>query len=184
MNIAYFGGMIVGIAVVAIVILLFKKKLNKRIFGSEEKAKYDERQLIEQGKAGKMGMYFLMVYNAIFGIIDVCFDLPINTFVLMFAGIILTVTVYATICIWNEAYFPVNQSIKRWIWLLFGIGTLNAVTAIFNAKGPDASNELINTSVLINILCVVMCYGIVIISIIKLKAMERATEDDDDEIDG
>ncbi len=178
MNTVYVVGMMCGLAIAVVAIWVFKKIFMKKVFNGETKSRYDERQLIEQGKAGKIGMYFLMVYGVIYGLVDLVWAPEVSPFIVMFAGMIITITLYAIICIWNEAYFPINQSIKKWLWIMTGIAVLNAVVAFTNSRGPVSMTEIVTTSVIVNILCVIMCMAVVVASIIKLNAM-KSTENDD-----
>lgn len=170
MSIAYAVGLIVGLGVGATGFL----GLRKLLFKNREKAKYDERQKIEQGKAATSSMYFLMIYCFAYGLVDGLLEITeISTFIAMVCGVILTVLLYACICIWNEAYFPVNQSTTRWMVFLFAVGLFNFFVAYINRD--DINPALTNT------MCGILCMAVTGVSYIKLTVLKNKDAEDSDE---
>ncbi|MBQ0005216.1 MAG: hypothetical protein KBS68_05070 [Clostridiales bacterium] len=171
MSLAYALGFVFGVAVAAGIIWLVKKFIWKG-----QKAKYDERQLVEQGKAGKIGMYALMIYNVCYGLIDMVFGIEnVSTFTAMVGGCIFAVLVYACVCIWNEAYFPINQSSKKWIILVAGLGILNIVIAVMNRSHLES----ILDGYAINFFAGIMCIVVDIVAIAKFQLVKKAAVEDD-----
>ena len=68
------------------------------------------------------------------------FSLPIDEYVLHFAGIILGVLVLSGICIWKDAYWGLNNNRKRYGIILVVAGLLNAfpVAAMLMGKSDDS----------------------------------------------
>ena len=123
MSIYFYIGVLVGVAVGVLLVAKFRKKML-----GNEKAKYDERQLAEQGKASKYAYYMLMVYMFVFAFLESYDVIPFaDPLIVAFAGIAISIMIYACICIKNEAYFPVNQSAKKWLHFLDAIGILNSM---------------------------------------------------------
>lgn len=175
MSISYALGFAVGVVITVGAIWLVKKLLWK---GQGKKAKYDERQLMEQGKAGKIGMYTLMVYNCLYGIVDMVFEPEnVSTFTALVGGCILAVLIYACICIWNEAYFPINQSSKKWIVLLAFLGVLNVGIALMNREHLEGMID----GYAINMICGIMCLVVDAVALIKFQLVKKSAEADEEE---
>ena len=156
----YALGVICGIIATAIVVIIIKKL----IWGKSNKykaPKYDERQTLEQAKAGRVGMYVLMVFNMLAGLATLFIeDLPFSFFNLMLTGILLTITVYCCLCIWREAYFAINQSSKKWITFFLIIGVINIALGIFDNS-------------FVNLLCGAMCAIVSITALIKKRLNDK-----------
>lgn len=179
MSIYFYIGMLVGIAVAALLVIKFRKKML-----GNEKAQYDERQLAEQGKAAKLAYYVLMIYIFVYAALQ---NLEIVTFVDpmigAFAGIAISILIYACICIKNEAYFPINQSAKKWLHFLDAIGILNLVIFVLNVYGNGGMLEEDGslTTSFINLLCAVLLLVLSIICRISMKKDNEVEEDEESE---
>ncbi len=176
MSIYYFIGFVVGVAVAVLLITIVRKK----IFGSE-KAQYDERQLAEQGKAAKYAYYTLMIYIFLYAALESC-EIPhfVSPMTGCFVGIVISILIYACICIRNEAYFPINQSAKKWLHFLDAIGILNLVIFVLNVWGNGGMLEEDGslTTSFINLLCAIL---MLVISIICRITMKKNSEVEDEE---
>ena len=174
MSVAYGAGFICGVALVAIAGILIKKKCFK------SKPVYDERQLLEQGKACKAAFYALIAYNMLAGLTDAILELNVGVYVMMIVGVGISIIIYAGICIWNEAYFPINQSAIKWIVWLFIIGVFNIFTGVMNIKAEPGSETGMGC-----LICAIMVIIVGFISLLKLYLTSRKSdefEESDEEV--
>lgn len=172
MSINYGLGLICGIAISIVVMVL----IWRLVFKDWRKPVYDERQRLEQGEAAKIGFYSLMILNIIHAIAEEFLGLNIGTYVGVFASTIIAVGIYAAVCIWKEAYFPINQSSRRWITGLFILGIMNVFCGINNKP-----NYIHDFGFNINYMCAILMFAITIVSLIKLKLINKVSSDEEDE---
>ena len=162
-SLEYAVGVICGIIFAIVIAKLIQKLLLKK--GKMKEAKFDERQLYEQAKAGKSSLYMLLTYNVVVGVIALYID-GLSTYILMITGAFLAITVYCVLCIWNEAYFGINQRVASWIKYFVIIGVINiaiAISLVFAADG----------NYLLNLEAGIMCLVIAVTAIIKKKLNEK-----------
>ena len=127
-------GILVGLVIAFALIIIANK--NRKI-----KSEYDERQLRIRGDAYRYAFYTVVVYEVIMFIIGIGgFSLPVDEYILHFAGIILGIMVLSGICIWKDAYWGLNNNRKRYGIILVVAGLLNAfpVAAMLMGKSDDS----------------------------------------------
>ncbi|MBO4818562.1 MAG: hypothetical protein J5528_00340 [Firmicutes bacterium] len=101
--------------------------------GTFDKAKYDERQLIEKGKGSTYALYTIIAYMLALFLLDAAELLNRNMMTPMYMGaVMLGVTVGAVYSIWKECYFALNQNKPRYILLMSLVGLFNAGFGIFD----------------------------------------------------
>lgn len=125
-KVAFVIGLAVGLLVVAICVAASKK-------GDEVKNQFDERQELVRGQGFKYGFFTMMIANAALLVLNIL-EIPLfsNMEVAMTASIVISVSVFASYCIWNDGYFALNENRKS-LLIMFGlIGTLNLVIGIGN----------------------------------------------------
>lgn len=171
MNVMYGIGMICGIFIVVIIAGVIWRLLIR----GKRKPVYDERQQLEQGKAAKVGFYTLMALNVMYAIAEEFLGLKLGAFEGVLLTIIISVGIYGIVCIWKEAYFPINQSSRRWIAGLFAIGIMNLIGG-YNSMTSNSEGFHIN----INYACALLMFAVTIISIIKLKLISKVSSDEED----
>ncbi len=137
-NIYRSAGVAVGILIgLVIAVILVIAANNNRKF----KSQYDERQLRVRGDAYRYGFYTVVIYEAIVFIVEIGgFALPVDGYVLHFAGIILGVLVLSGYCIWRDAYWGLNNNRRRYGIILVIAGLLNVfpVAAMFLRQSEDS----------------------------------------------
>lgn len=123
-------GVILGIIIV--VIVLKYTKTNNKI-----KCKYDERQEIIRCKGFKYGFFTLLIFDAAYGLVDLTMEKPVaDTLLVLMAGIVLSILVYAGYAIWHESYFALNENPKRVMISFSVIAIINFVlTGIYASEG-------------------------------------------------
>lgn len=117
-TVGMFCGVFFGIFLVAILIRLMRKDRSL-------KGKYDERQEIVRGRAYKIGFYVLLIGIAAEIFLNNFISSYISSNILNFAVLCFGVLAYACYCIWNEAYFALNDSPKRFLIISAFIGIIN-----------------------------------------------------------
>ena len=128
MNISASFGVAVGILVGIIIVIICLKLTNKN---HKVKTEYDERQLIIRGRAYRYAFYTVIIYECcmlVLGIGEI--TLPIKDYMLHFGGICLGCVVLACYSIWNDVYWGLNNSPKRYIALFAATAALNMIPVI------------------------------------------------------
>ena len=122
--IALFSVMMLIVLVLICVSLSFKKK---------NLPDFDERQELIRGKAYKTGFYATLLLIALALIFDSTGSLPFLNSTLLYGTTILGgVLVFAVYCVWNEAYFGLNQKTSSVMFILAFIGIMNLFIGIIN----------------------------------------------------
>ncbi|MCR4650002.1 MAG: hypothetical protein K5776_13100 [Lachnospiraceae bacterium] len=155
-------------------------------FGKDGTKKYDERQILEQGKAFKIGFFTLLIIVEsliilnLTGIATIA-DYPIFYQLAVFIGL----GVYVSYCIWHESYFAINEKSTRVLILFAFIAVFNLVISIVNfVNGWMIVDGRITFRVL-NIFCTLLFLIIFAVLLLKRIANSRSasSDDDDDEED-
>ena len=177
MNEFYVAGFCVGLFVVLFVYLyinVFKK--------NKKQNEYDERQILARNSAYKTSFFTLIGYMALIALLD-SFDLKwAEVDIQIFLGILLSVGVFVTICIFKDAYFSYNEkSMKSYFLLCIAIMVLNLVAFIMNTVLDGESiltDGLLNynaTNLFVSILFAIF----LIMVIIKGMISKRTVEDEE-----
>lgn len=128
MNMAYVLGLICGIGMGIIVLFIILKltKTDGRI-----KCKYDERQKIARGKAYAIAFWTLVGYNGLYGIYSAFTKkVVVEPVCGLTIGICIAAVVQISYCIWQDAYFSLNEDKKK-LFLTFSVlGCANIVIGI------------------------------------------------------
>ncbi len=109
--------------------------------GRFDRSKYDERQLIEKGKAATYAFYTMMVCTVIMFLLDAAGILSKDMTTPFYMGaLVLGITVNAVYCIWHECYFALNHNRPRYMIIMAVICLMNLGAAVFDislaAKAP------------------------------------------------
>lgn len=104
-------GLILGVLVgLGLVVFILK---TTKTDGSID-CKYDERQELARGKGFKLAFFVLLLYNAFFAGMTICLE---KTFIspdtAAILGICIGIAAYVGYCIWNDAYFALNENRSR-----------------------------------------------------------------------
>jgi len=104
--------------------------LRKGVCGNNQ---YDERQELIRGRAFKYGFFTMMFSNVIFLFLKMLeIKLFQNGEVLLVLSILLGVMIFASYCIWNDAYFALNDNRKSLMIMLALIGIFNTILGVQN----------------------------------------------------
>ena len=113
-NIGISAGLAVGILIGLIIAILLVRMANTN---KKYKTEYDERQLRVRGDAYRYAFYTIVIYEAILAILAVGeITLPIQGYLLHFAGILLGCLVLSGYSIWKvgDKYYPMLRVIDGW----------------------------------------------------------------------
>lgn len=174
MSMAFPIGVMCGIVFVVIVKMRYSKNGNMDV--------YDERQIAEQGRAAKWGFYSLMAMNCLYGCVGWMLDW-LNTFEGVFLCMMVALGVYVGVCIYKEAYFPVNKNSYKLMMFTFAMGLLNLVIGILafvgNGSPFDEDGVLLMQS--INIMVGLICMVVPAAGYAKIRSGSKSLDDYDSE---
>ena len=130
-DIAYILGLVCGLAVVAIICLVFRVRRVKH--GGAKTVEYDERQMAARGKAYKAGFFTALLYHLIFAALSVT-EIPFFQSVTgMLLGSFLGIGVFAVTAIRHDAYLGLNENKRSFLVLGIVVTAANLVTTVCNA---------------------------------------------------
>jgi len=126
----YKYGFVIGIVVAVLLMGVLIAVLRKGVCGNNQ---YDERQELIRGRAFKYGFFTMMFSNVIFLFLKMLeIKLFQNGEVLLVLSILLGVMIFASYCIWNDAYFALNDNRKSLMIMLALIGIFNTILGVQN----------------------------------------------------
>ena len=177
MNIGYIAGLSFGIifGIVLAIVLFVVANSDHKI-----KSEYDERQQALRGKAYRYAFYSMIVVEAFLLVVDMSkMELPVENYVLHFAGIIIGGMVLATYSVFHDVYWGMNNNKKRYIVLFIALTVLNALPVIGAARAGD----LIENGKLgvggVNIAVLIMM-GVLLIELMIKHVMDNKKEESED----
>lgn len=167
----WYLGLVVGVLVgVAVVVFVFKTSRTDGL-----KCKYDERQAIVRGNGFKYGFATLALYNAAYGLCAGAWKKPfMDTLTAMVLGICIAAAVYIVYCIWNDAYFSLNENPKRVLLGFALIALLNYMIAGMNFYHNEMVEDGVLTYRSCNLICAVLFT--VIFAALFIKKIIRGAE--------
>ena len=158
----------------ALIVVLFAKYRRKKRFGADGKYQYDERQIAEQGKACRWGMYTAVLSTFVLGCAQDA-GLALGGLFTATCCIALTMLVFASVCIFKDAYFYTSAQPRFYTWYFLVLGLVATAFGVHSVMAEDAIIDGIikNTAVMLPI--GIMCLGITVVILIK-RAMDKKTE--------
>ena len=101
--------------------------------GKFDRSKYDERQLIEKGKASTYAFYTMMGYILAMFLMDAAGLFRRGMMTPLYLGaLVLGVTVSAAYSIWHECYFALNHNRPRYMIIMAVICLMNLGAGVFD----------------------------------------------------
>lgn len=167
----YILGFCIGLGLV-LIIALTAAIIGKRIGVFSQK--YDERQKAIQGKAFKAGFLTLIGYLMVCGVFSLMLETEwCDQFTYSMIGVCLSATVFALICIVNNAYTSLDQKPKTYIIIFGGLGIANLALGIMNLLlGEMVVNGML-TFHSVNFIVGIMLLIILVVYVIKLMMDKR-----------
>ena len=155
---SYYLGVLAGIMVGLVVVIISRRAKNGGM-----KCEYDERQVIARGKAFKYGLFSLIGYLVLYGIIqDMTGVYWGKGLVGVSLGICISVAVFAVVSIWNDAYFSLWENPKRYVTIFLAAFALNfppAVRVILHRE-QEVDYGYINLFLSVTLLIVLVVMGL------------------------
>lgn len=169
-------GFAVGVLVVLLIVLFVKKVSNKN-----QNCEYDERQILARNSAYKTSFFTLLIYMAVSAMLSI-FDVQWATLdVQMILGIILSVMVFAGICIFKDAYFTYDgKNMKSFLILACFCGPINLILFFTDLFGGEEmiTNGMLNNNIM-SLIYGLLFTTIIIMIIIKRIISKRTVEDEE-----
>ena len=162
-NVFYTAGVACGLFVgLMLVAVIYSLKIKKNT-GCE----FDERQQLMRGKAFKYGFIAMLVYLFTYGILtDMAgFSFGDNLTPSVIA-VLVGVGTFATVCIWKDAYFALQEKAKPFILLDFLLMLINFINAYSHLRDSSRKTNAgyLNLATALVLLCILITMGVKTIS--------------------
>ena len=146
-SLGFATGILIGV-ILAIILCIFANKNHMA------KTQYDERQKEVRGKGYQYGFYTIAIFEILMMIFDMSeIQFPFDHYILHFAGVVLGGLVLSGYCIWNDAYWGLNNNRKRFGLMFLVLAALNAIPVVGSlTHGTFSTVPFINLMVLIMML--------------------------------
>ena len=169
----YWAGVGAGIALGLVVTVAVLKAVKK---DGRIKCRYDERQVLVQGRSFKYGFYTLLVCLMLDVFLGDLADPYVDHGVIVFLCLAVGVIVGAGYAIWNDGYFSLNEYPKRVVAAFLAIALLNFVVFLrYIHEGELIENGVVTLSA-INLICAVLLLVIVLIILARYACRKRQDE--------
>ena len=174
MNEAMALGFICGIVAVVVLFRFLARKLQN---DGSPKTEYDERQLIERGKGYRCAFFAYVIFNCVFFIADLIFDIQaLSIAIILICGILVASAVHVIYCIIHEAYWGLNNNVKSYLIILIVAGGLNLVIGIMNGVQGNCFTDGVLALSSINLIVAVFIFVILAAMLVKWIGDKREVE--------
>ena len=130
-------------AIVVFMVYVFRRKKNP----NKSQKQYDERQLLIQGKAYKYSFFTLLIYFIGIGIVSIILEKDFaSTYVYGCIGLCLSLSVYVTYSLFNDAYIGMDASSNLSVAGAFMIGVCTVGPSLFYLDKIMVDGVLQNTT--------------------------------------
>lgn len=172
-NLAGFG-FVFGLMFAAVLcVILFKFANSNRKIMSD----YDERQEVIRNKGYKYSFYTVMALEAVMIVLSVSeVTLPIATYLVHLGIILIGCLVLCIYCIWNDAYWGLNNNRKRYTAIIVIAIVLNIIPVINAISRGRLSGEGFDSLPVMNIMVIVWMAIIGVAAIVK-KLVKNGSEE-------
>lgn len=161
-------GVLVGLVLIGVVLWA----TGRRYQGGRQ---YDERQKLAQGKAYKTAFFTMIAYFAAGGMFDLMTGIRwCDLFTFASIGLLLSVWVFAVVCIRLDAYIPFSQNAMRTVWITGAIGLINLIIGVMNLTIPGYMIvDGMLTYHCVNLLCGIILVGLSLATLIKARRANK-----------
>ncbi len=129
MSVAYFIGLLCGLAA-AVAIFLVAVKVGKKYERKDCPAEYDERQKLAQGKAYEAAFWTALCCGFFLWGMEILNFHLIEMKNLLLIAVIAPVAVFAVVAVHADAYLKLNETFKSRVWLWLLILVINGITVV------------------------------------------------------
>lgn len=170
----WYLGFGVGILVVTVVVALIKGLMRRR---GETPGEYDERQQVNRGVAHQRAymtlLITLMINAVVCGVLEVQWAKPgVDAFVCVF----ISLGVFIVNCILRDAYFTVNQTPRRYVWMIGVVVACQIPATVTHAVEGSFVEDGLLTIHIMPPACIIL-FGIVLITLFIKMRRDQAEED-------
>ena len=175
---------IVVLSLIEVMLLIFLVREIFLLSGGNNEKKYDERQLLEQGRGSRLGFLTLLAELTILmafdstGLIEGEMDI-----VLYGCSLFISLTVYAVYCIWHESYFSIGPDSKGVVIFMVFVFLFNLLICIVNGWNGLLIVNGKPTFRFINVFCCGTFLAMFVASLIRMVLSRRpeSSEEEEDE---
>ena len=108
------------------------------VFNRDE---YDERQVLARGRAFMWGFFTLMICLMVYGMLDMLIDRWCDTLTGCIICICVSLLVFASICIRQDAFAGIGKNRKRNLTVLLVLTLANMFFGVENITGGDVVRD-------------------------------------------
>ena len=153
-------------------------------FGKESERKFDERQILEQGKAFKIGFFVMFITVEALIILNITGLANVADYSVFYqTAVLLGILTYVIYCIWTESYFAINQKSTGIIISFAFIALVNLAIGIFNIIYGQMIVDGKITFRILNLLCAVLFVIIFATMLLKRIVNAKSSSADEEEED-
>ncbi|MCI5902748.1 MAG: hypothetical protein MRZ74_09495 [Blautia sp.] len=174
---AYRLGILTGILAGVILVIIFLKYSKK---DGSLRCKWDERQLLIRGNGFKYAFFTVLVLLFLYCSLGVSFEgFPLDVQAAGFLIAILGVAVDVVYCIWNGAYFSLNENRKRVLIGFALIGGFNLFIGVSGIlHGASITNGVLNVRSA-NLFCGALFIVIFLTLFLRMAVPEKDGEEEE-----
>lgn len=171
-------GMLVGVGagiVLGLILVYILLKVTKT--DGKVRCRYDERQNEARGKGYKYGFFTFLLCDLAYGIAyGVELKLPFDTGAAMILIMVAAVSVYISYCIWNDAYFSLNENHRRLMIAFVLIAVINLGLGIASLRQGRGIRDGVLTFESANLFCGLL-FVIVFLAMAAKRIREKIAEE-------
>lgn len=176
MSLEYIIGFFFGISIIPLAVVLYKK------VGKRDACTYDERQKQGQFIAYRASFWTLFATVLINAMVENLYGEWAPPMVSAFACCIVSITVYACVCIAKDAYTPLNKNPLHYSLLFLAIAVLNLAIGLINLYNTKLPYGSVFSSGMVNLMLAVALMVIDIVytadTLIKRRAAKESGEEE------
>ena len=177
-----FGIIITIVIIAALCVFIFKVSNTD----GKRKTEYDERQKLIIGEGYKIAFWTLAGLLVLVQIIETIIvniggglKFSASFGIIAFAMIIISIMVFCVYCIFNGAYWGLNNNKKRYIIIIGVIGVLNLLLAFVSIIRGEMIVDGVISGSFVNLLCAILMA--VVIGAVGIKELKDKRENSEDE---
>ena len=176
LNVVLFILLVVGVSALVTIAIIMLSRTNHSL-----KGEYDERQQLMKGKAFRAAFFTGLGYSLLVFLLDIvgC-KIPMETGLLGLTGGMISLVVYVTIAIMNDAYIGLNEKLGSTLGLFAVCGVMNIIPAITNIRSGGFVKNGVLTNSFANVIIFAMLFIISAVLVIKHCVMNRGEESDEE----
>ena len=174
-SISYYAGLVVGLLIVAVTVMVLKRRALRR---GETCGEYDERQMAQRGIAYQWAyitlMAALLVNSILTGVVGLQWGKPgVEAFVCLMVSL----AVFVIQCIRRDAYFTVNQTPKRNLWIIGAVVACQIPATILHAvEGTFVEDGMLTIDIMAP--CVMVLFAIVLVTMLVKLRSDKAEDEE------